>query len=129
MTPSLLPRVYTTGNRTGNGQVSHVTVPQGSPHLTSSHRGGSRDGRGGGGRGPGGQDPPPPFWGNPNFIKREKTSRVCIRKRHILVLNSCPDPLPPFRNPVSNLVTAMMKTITLLENRPLINLKFWKESH
>ena len=44
---------------------------------------------------------PPPFGGPPNFIKREKMSRVCAQKRHILVLNSYPDPPPPFRNPVS----------------------------
>ena len=34
----------------------------------------------------------PPFGGPPNFIKREKTSRVCARMAHILVLNSYSDP-------------------------------------
>ena len=34
----------------------------------------------------GSRTPPPPF------KKREKTLRVCARKRHILVLNSYPDP-------------------------------------
>ena len=38
--------------------------------------------------------PPLPFGGPPNFIKREKTLRVCTRKRRVLVLNSYPD--PPF---------------------------------
>ena len=42
------------------------------------------------GGGPGGQDPP--FWGPPNFIKREKTSRVCARMARVLVLNSYADP-------------------------------------
>ena len=42
--------------------------------------------------------PPPPTTTTKtlNFIKREKTSRACSRKRHILVLNSYPDPPPPF---------------------------------
>ena len=54
--------------------------------------GGSRGG--GGVRGVRGvRTPPPPFGGPPNFIKREKTSRVCARKYRILVLNSYPDPL------------------------------------
>ena len=53
------------------------------------------------GGGPGGQDPPPPFGGPLNFIKRGKTSGACARKRRDLVLNSYPDPPPPFRNPVS----------------------------
>ena len=50
-----------------------------------------------GGGGPGGQD----FGGPPNFIKRGKTLCACARKRRVLVLNSYPDPPPPFRNPVS----------------------------
>ena len=57
-------------------------------HSRSDTRGGSRGG-------PGGSGPLPPslFGEPPNFIKREKTSHVCARKRHILVLNSYPDPL------------------------------------
>ena len=49
------------------------------------------DPAGGGGGGPGGQDPIPhlPFLGGPpNFIKREKASRMCAQIRCILVLNS-----------------------------------------
>ena len=38
------------------------------------------------------QGPHPPFGGPPNFIKREKTPRVCARKSRVLVLNSYPDP-------------------------------------
>ena len=49
----------------------------------------------GGGGGPGGQDPP--FWGTPKLHKEGK--KRCTRKRHILVLNSYPD--PPFQDPVS----------------------------
>ena len=39
--------------------------------------------------------PPPPFGGPPNFIKRNKTSRVCAQKRRVLVLSIYPDPPPP----------------------------------
>ena len=39
--------------------------------------------------------PPPPFGGPPNYIKREKTSRMCAQKCRVLVLNSYADPLPP----------------------------------
>ena len=38
---------------------------------------------------------PPPFGGSPNFIKREKMLRACVRIRHVLVLNSYSDPPPP----------------------------------
>ena len=58
----------------------------------------SHQGRIQGGGGSWGQDPPPPFWGTPNFIKREKTLCACVRKRHVLV------PVTwtlPFRNSVS----------------------------
>ena len=59
-------------------------------------RGGSRGG-GGGSWGSG----LPPFGGPPNFIKRGKMAHVCTRKLRVLVINSYPDPPPPFRNPVS----------------------------
>ena len=42
--------------------------------------------------GPRGQDPPPPFGGPPNFIKREKMLCVCAQMQHILVVNSYPEP-------------------------------------
>ena len=49
-----------------------------------------------GGGGLGDQDPPPhthnPFGGPPNFIKRGITSCMCTQIRHILVVNSYPDP-------------------------------------
>ena len=53
------------------------------------------DQRGGGG---GQEHPPPPptFGGLLNFMNRERMSRACARKRHISVLNSYPDPPPPF---------------------------------
>ena len=41
-----------------------------------------------GGGGYWGSGPPPPFGGPPNFIKREKTSRVCAQIRRVLVLNT-----------------------------------------
>ena len=49
-----------------------------------------------------GQDPPPFFWGGgaPNLIKSGKTLRVCTQIRHVLVVNSYPDP-PLLKNPVS----------------------------
>ena len=61
-----------------------------------SHKSGA-DPAGGGGLGVR-TPPPPPFGGHPNFIKREKTLRayICTRKRRVLVLNSYPDPPPPF---------------------------------
>ena len=62
--------------------------------MAIAYRGGSR---GGGSWGSG----PPPFGGHLNFIKRGKTSRVCARKGRDLVLDSYPDPPPPFPNPVS----------------------------
>ena len=41
--------------------------------------------------------PPPPLLGEPpNFIKREKMSLVWVRKWHVLVLSSYPDPRPLF---------------------------------
>ena len=62
---------------------------------------------------------PPPFGGPPNFIKRGKTSRVCRRKRHILVLNSyppfpkscirpCPSSLFMFENVIKNCVKILL---------------------
>ena len=64
---------------------------------------GADSGWGWGWGGPGGQDhPTPPFGGPPDFIKRVKTSTVCVRKRRNLVVNSYPDPPPPLsQNPVS----------------------------
>ena len=54
-----------------------------------------RTGGRGGPRGEGGcWGPPTPFWGPQNVIKREKTLRACTFIRHVLVLNSYPD--PPF---------------------------------
>ena len=51
-----------------------------------------------------GQDPPPPrFEGPPNFIKREQILCACAQIQRILVVNSNPDPPPPFRNPESPL--------------------------
>ena len=46
------------------------------------------------GRIQGGGDPP--FWGRPNFIKRELKLRGCAPISHVSVLNSYPDPPPPF---------------------------------
>ena len=51
---------------------------------------------------------PSHFGGPPNFIKREKTLRTCAQKRHVLVLNSYPDPQAPFQNPVSAPATGMV---------------------
>ena len=55
-------------------------------YVLCIYRGGSKRG------GPGGN---PTFWGMPNFIKREKTSHTCTRKRRVLVLNSYRDTPPP----------------------------------
>ena len=49
---------------------------------------------GGGGSWRSGAPPPLPFGGPRNFIKREKTSRVCARKCRILVISNYPP--PPF---------------------------------
>ena len=49
---------------------------------------------GGGGGGLGGQDIE--SGGPPNFIKREKTLCMCVQMGRVLVVNSYPDPPPPF---------------------------------
>ena len=78
------------------GSSTTAAVSGGGGILVPLALGQGRIQRGGGG--PGGQDPP--FGGPANFIKREKMLRVCVRKRHVLVLNGYPDS-PHFQNPVS----------------------------
>ena len=65
-----------------------------------AHRGGSAGGGGGRGGGEGGSGTPT-FGGPPKDPHKDKkqTLHTCVRKRHVLVLNSYPD--PPFRDPVS----------------------------
>ena len=94
--PNVQFRCCTTGTRT---PIAAILTTSTGAYIVNA-RGGSR---GGGSWGSG----PPPFGGPPNFIKREKTSRACARKRRILVLNSYPDP------PLSEILYPPLNAIVL----------------